>query len=146
MTDLFWIIVTSNPALWTLAVIAVVAGVVSLLPLRLVPTSIAPYVVLAKVAALTALFVLGLCIGHRLADERAEVARLKSQVEWQRIQMEAQDAAAADAERFRKEAEAKADAANQKVADYEDKLSKQPAGCGCDLDDADVDSLRDIAR
>jgi hypothetical protein len=32
------------------------------------------------------------------------------------------------------------------ISDYEERLAKQPAGDGCNLDDADVRSLRDIAR
>jgi hypothetical protein len=146
MTDWLWWLATSDGVLSLIALVLVVAFVVGHIPLAKLLPVVGPYVVLARFVALLALGLLCFLVGARIADERAEVAQLKRSVEWQKIQLEAQDAAAADAERLRKDAEARADAANQRVIDYEDKLSKQPAGCGCALDDADVDSLRNIAR
>ncbi|MDB5620670.1 MAG: hypothetical protein JWQ24_4908, partial [Tardiphaga sp.] len=85
-------------------------------------------------------------IGHRLSDESAELARVKIDLAFSNLQLETQRQTADTAARLRAEAEASAATANQKVTDYEERLSNLPTACGCDLDDSDVRSLHDIAR
>lgn len=146
MSDLFWLVATSNLALTIDAVILIAAAVVGYFPLaRLVPV-LGAYVEAAKLVFAIILFVTGVAIGHRLADESAELKQVKADLALTRLQLEAQKESAETAAKLRADAEAKADQANQKVQDYEAKLAKQPQGCGCDLDDNDVNSLRDIAR
>jgi hypothetical protein len=146
VTDWLWWLATSDGVLSLIALVLVVAFVVGHIPLADRFPVIGPCVVLARFVALLALGLLCFLVGGRIADERAAVAKLKSDLAWSNLQLDAQKSAAADADRLRKQAEADASAANQKVIDYENKLASQPAGCGCALDDADVDSLRNIAR
>lgn len=146
MADLFWSVATSYAVLSILATLFLAGLVVGFAPLlRFIP-GLAPYVMLARLVALIALAVLSFLIGFRVADERAEVKRLKADLAFKQLQLDNEKASAATAARLRAEAEAKAATANQKVTDYEKRLSQQPAGDGCNLDDADVRSLRDIAR
>lgn len=145
IADLLWSAATSDLALAGLGVLALAAGAVAILPARLLPASVAPYVLLARVSFCALLFVFGLLSGHRMADERAEAARLKIDLAFQRAQLDAQRAAAEDAARLRREAEARAHDLDRRVADYEAKLSAAPSGA-CDLDERDVDGLRGIAR
>ncbi|MES2030821.1 MAG: hypothetical protein V4477_16700 [Pseudomonadota bacterium] len=107
---------------------------------------IGPYVPLARIVAFVVVVVMALCIGHRLADESAELARVKIDLAFSQLQLETQRQTAETAARLRAEAEANAATANQKVTDYEERLSKLPKTCGCDFDDDDVRSLHDIAR
>ncbi len=145
ITDLFWSFATSDIVLGLICVVTLAAGIISILPLRLVPATIAPYVLLAKIGFIVALFLLGLIIGHRLADERAETARLKIDLSFKEFQLENQKAAAEDAARLRQKAEAHAADLSKKVFDYEAQLPNKPSDA-CDLDDRDVNSLRGIAR
>lgn len=146
MADLFWTVATSHVALSGLAVLLLAGLVVGFAPLlRWVP-GLAPYVLLARLVAFLTLAALAFLIGFRAADERAEVKQLKADLAFSRLQLDAQRQTADTAARLRAAAEADAATANQKVSDYEQRLSTLPADCGCALDDGDVGSLRDIAR
>lgn len=146
MADLFWSTATSYAALSLFATLFVAGLIIGFAPLvRLIP-GLAPYVMLARLIALLALAVLAFLIGFRVADERAEVKRLKADLAFKQKQIDVQKHTAETAERLRIIAETKAEQANQKVTEYEERLATQPAGDGCNLDDADVRSLRDIAR
>lgn len=146
MADLLWLVAASDAGLSILATLFLAGLVVGFAPLlRWIP-GLAPYVMLARLVALVALAALSFLIGFRVADERAEVERLKADLAFKQKQMDVQKHTAEAAERLRMVAETKAAQANQKVTEYEERLAQQPAGDGCNLDDADVRSLRDIAR
>lgn len=146
MADLIWSLATSYLALGVIGTIAAVALIVGHVPLAKYLPFIGPYVILARFVSYLALMLLAFLIGTRLADERAETKRLKTDLAYARLQMEAQKASAETAARLRAEAEQQAATLERKVTDYENQLASQPAGCGCALDDADVNSLRGIAR
>jgi len=146
MASLFWTIATSDLALWIDAVVLVTVMIVGFVPLIKWLPVIGPYVPLARLVAFIVVAAMSLCIGHRLADESAELARVKIDLAFSQLQIETQLQTAETAARLRAEAEADAATANQKVTDYEERLSKLPATCGCNLDDDDVRSLHDIAR
>lgn len=146
MASLFWTIATSYTALIIDSVVLLVALVVGYFPLARYLPIVGPYVETAKLLFAVMLFVTGVVIGHRIADESAELARVKTDLAFSKLQLDAQKQSAETAAKLRADAETQAQTANQKVKDYEDRLSKLPAKCGCDFDDDDVRSLHDIAR
>lgn len=146
MADLIWALATSYIALAIIGAIAAAALIVGHVPLAKYLPVIGPYVVLARFVSYLALMLLCFLIGTRLADERAETKRLKIDLAYARLQIEAQKASAETAAQLRAQAEQQAATLEKKVSDYEDRLAKSPNGCGCDFDDSDVNSLRGIAR
>ena len=146
MADLFWSVATSYAVLSIIATLFLASLIIGFAPLvRFIP-GLAPYVMLARLVALFSLAVLAFLIGVRITDERASLKQARIDLAFAELQLDAQKHTAETAERLRMIAETKAAKANQKVTEYEDRLAKQPAGDGCNLDDADVRSLRDIAR
>jgi hypothetical protein len=144
--DWFWWLATSHIALSGLGIIAVAALAIGHVPFGKYVPVIGPYVVLAQFIAYPALMLLAFLIGVRAADERAALKQAKLDLAFSQLQLNAQKQVAETASRLRADAEAKAEQANQKVTDYEERLAKQPAGDGCNLDGDDVRSLHDIAR
>lgn len=146
MASLFWSIACSDWALGFDLLLLIVALVIGHMPFAGNIPAIAPYVVAARFVAYLILAIMMLCIGHRLADESAALKQVKMDLAFSRLQLDAQRQSADTAAKLRADAEAKAATANQKVIDYEERLSKLPESCGCALDDDDVNSLRGIAR
>ena len=146
MADLFWSVATSYLALSIIGTVLLAALVVGHVPLARYLPVIGPYVALAQFVAYPTLALLALLIGVRIADERAELKQVKLDLAFSQLQLNAQKQSAETADKLRQQAEQAAEQANQKVTDYEERLAKQPAGCGCNFDDGDVRSLHDIAR
>ena len=146
MADWFWWGATSYFVLSAVGVVLVAALIVGHVPFGKYAPVIGPYVVLAQFAAYPSLALLAFLIGMRIADERADLKQAKIDLAFSQLQLSTQKQTAETAQKLRDDAEAKAEQANQKVAEYEDRLAKQPATNGCNLDDGDVRSLHDIAR
>jgi hypothetical protein len=146
MASLFWTVATSETALWIDGAILLLAGVIGWFPLLRWFPILGTYVPLARAVFIAVLFVFGVCIGHRLSDESAALKQAQQDLAFSRLQLDAQRQSADTAAKLRADAEAKAATANQKVTEYEERLSKLPESCGCALDDDDVNSLRGIAR
>ncbi|KYK44558.1 hypothetical protein A1D31_14270 [Bradyrhizobium liaoningense] len=146
MTWLLWAVATSDLALMVLGLVLVAALVVGFAPLLGRFPVIGAYVPLARLVALLLLFVIGLCIGHRLADESAALAQARTDLAFKDLELDAQRQTAETAAKLRADAEAKADEADKKVSDYEAELAKRPANDACVLDGGDVDWLRRIAK
>jgi hypothetical protein len=146
MTDLIWSLATSYLVLSIVGIILLAALVVGYFPLAKYLPVIGPYVEAAKLIAFLLFGLLMFLIATRLSDERAEVKRLKTDLAFSQLQLDAQKQTAEQAQKLRERAERQAAVANQKVTDYEDRLAKSPSGCGCSFDDDDVNSLRGIAR
>lgn len=150
LADLFWRFATSDIAIAivgavAVAAIAVAAIVVSHVPLiRWIPT-IDHWMKLATAIGYVALLLLGLQVGHRLSDERAETRRLQGELQWSKNQLEQQEASARHAEQLARDAAAEAAQLQEKVTSYEEALAKIPAGA-CALDDTDIERLRGIVR
>lgn len=138
IADFIITIVTSTPVLIGLPVLAVAARVLAFL--HLIPD---PYRALARPAAAVAVLLAAFLFGHRMADERAEMTRTRTDLAFAQAQLENQKATAEQASRLKAAAEARASELETKVADYETKLSVAPAGA-CTLDDDDARRLRDI--
>lgn len=146
MADLFWSAATSYAVLSIIGTALVAAFVIGHLPLIGRIPVIGPYAVAARGAAYPLLALLAFLIGVRITDERANLKQAQRDLAFAQLQLDAQKHTTEAAERLRMVAETKAAKANQKVTEYEERLAQQPAGDGCNLDDADVRSLRDIAR
>jgi hypothetical protein len=145
ITDLFWTIATSDVVIYALGLVALAALIVTHVPLiRWIPT-IDDYLRLAAAVGYLALFLFGLFLGARIADERAENQRLKGELQWSDNQLEQQKATAEEKARLLDEAEARATEANNKVQSYVDTLSKLPAD-DCVITADDRRRLLDIAR
>lgn len=146
MADLFWSVATSYAVLSIIGTALAASFVVGHIPMTGLIPAIAPYVVAARLAAYPTLALLAFLIGVRITDERASLKQAQRDLAFAELQLNTQKQVAETAERLRLAAETKAGIANQKVTEYEERLAQQPAGDGCNLDDADVRSLRDIAR
>ena len=146
MGALFWSIVTSDLAFWIGGIVLLVSAVVGWFPLLKWFPVLGSYVPLARAVFVIMLFAVGVCLGHRMADETAALKQARQDLVFQRLQLDAQKQSAETAARLRAEAEASAETANQKVKDYEERLAKLPETCGCGLTDDDVRSLHGIAR
>ncbi|MCB1393234.1 hypothetical protein [Nitrobacter sp.] len=146
MADLFWSVATSYAVLSFIGMALVAVLIIGHIPLIGRIPIVGPYVVAARLAVYPLLALLAFLIGVRITDERASLKQAQRDLAFAQLQLDAQKHTAEAAERLRMVAETKAAKANQKVTDYEERLAKQPAGDGCNLDDADVRSLRDIAR
>jgi hypothetical protein len=144
MTALFWWFVTNSIVQAVAAVLALAAAMVAVAG-RWVP-GIKAYAAAARLVSYGAVFVLGLGIGFRSADESAALRQAQTDLAFTRLQLETQRQTADDAKKLRDAARADADVANAKVADYETWLEGQPASCGCAFDDDDVRRLQDIGR
>ncbi|MHB0785566.1 hypothetical protein [Bradyrhizobium sp. 5.13L] len=129
-----------------LGVVLVAALVVGFAPLLGRFPVIGAYVPLARLVALLLLFVIGLCVGHRSADESAALAQARTDLAFTQLELSTQRQTAETAAKLRADAEAKADEADKKVSDYEAELAKRPANDACTLDGGDVDWLRRIAK
>ena len=146
MASLFWTIATSDLVLWIDAAILIAAGIVGWAPLLRWFPLIGAYVPLARAVFVVVLFVFGVCIGHRLADESVELARVKTDLAFSRLQLDVQKQSSETAARLREEAETSAATAIDKVRDYEAVLAKQPHDDNCTLTDDDLRRLRAIAH
>ena len=153
MADLFWSVATSYLALSIISVALVAAWLVGHVPFGKYAPIVGPYIEAAKQTSFLLFGLLAFLMGHRIADESADIRELKRDLEQAHIdtdyfaeQLRVQKQTAAEAQKLREQAQQQADQANQKVTEYEDRLAKQPASNSCNLDDGDVRSLHDIAR
>jgi hypothetical protein len=130
--SLFWEIAKSPLVLAVLALLAVAAFLVAHAPVieRLVP-AIVPFTKSALVVQLVASALLMFLLGFGFADQRAETERLKNELAWTHFQLDAQEASAAEAQRLRAEAEARADQAKGQLDDYENKFGGHRTGHVC---------------
>jgi type III secretory pathway component EscU len=140
-----WEIATSQVVLLLIGALVAASAVVGWFPLLKWFPVIGDYVRVARLVFVLSVALLAFLTGFRVADNRAERAQLQNELNWKNNEVEQQRQSAEDAERLKKEAEARADQLSKKVGDYEDFLSKQPVGT-CAFDDADIERLRGIAR
>jgi hypothetical protein len=143
----FWWIGTSDIALAVLAVVLVVGLLISEVDRIAVWLPwLKPFTAWGRPASYLALGLLALFSGYRVSDESAALKQAKIDLAFTRLQLDTQKQTADTAAKLRAEAEAKAEAANQKVTDYEADLAAQPQDSNCTLTDDDVRRLREIAH
>lgn len=138
METLFWTLATSYVALSIVAAIVVAALVVGYDPLLKFIPVVGLYIPAAKVIAFLSFGLLCALLDRRSADNRAEVAQLRTDIAFSQAQLANQKATAADKARL---ADASADAANAaqlKASTYESLILAKPAAAGCDDLDPDL--------
>lgn len=147
IADFFWNIATSFAVLGALAAICVAAFIVAHVP-ALAARIYPPIALYSKAAALVQVIAWALLmflIGFRLADERAETQQLKNDLAFQELQISNAKETAADAERLRTEAEAKAKEATEQLDEYRKRFGANPdAVCAFSVDD--LERLRNLGR
>lgn len=148
MGDFLWDIATSDLALAIVGCVALAGFVVAHVPLiRNIP-AVAPYVLLAGLVYHLALADFALCVGFRIADERAEAKSLRAQIEANHIDIETANAAAKQADAARAELVKQSEQDQERIADYEERLRHRApkdgdkSTCGCTLVPDDFDGLR----
>lgn len=146
MASLFWTIATSYTALTIDGIILLAAAVVGYFPLARYLPVVGAYVEAAKLLFAVMLFVTGVVIGHRIADEGAELARVKTDLAFSQLQLDAQKQSAETAAKLRQQIDEQNATLQKKVTDYEAELATRPDAAGCNLDDNDINGLRGIAR
>ena len=139
--DAYWGFATSGLVLAALLIIAIglsLVAMISLIPIQ--------YRAFAKPLSIVSFFFFALNFGHRLADQRAELAQARLDLAFTQLQLANQKQTAADADRIARAAVDKASTLDQKVFDYETRFAKLPPSCDRRLTDADDRELQDIGR
>jgi hypothetical protein len=140
-----WDIATSHPVLLLLGAVTVAAFVVGHFPVIGRVPALAPYVVLSRFVSVLTAALLMFLIGFRVADNRAERAQMEFELNWQRLQLEQQEATAKDAERLKDEAENAARQAKGKLDDYRRRFGDNPDAV-CAFTPDDLEQLRKLRR
>lgn len=136
MASLFWTVATSYAALTIDGIILLIALVVGYFPLAKYLPVVGPYAEAAKLLFAVMLFVTGVVIGHRIADETADAKSLRAQLAAKTIDLTAANDAAKQADEARNELAAQAIQDEQRIKDYADALKKRPnAACLLTPDD-----------
>lgn len=141
MSDVFWNIATSYPALCFDAVVLLAALVVGFFPLLNYVPVIGPYVPVARLVAILMSGLLAFLVGFRIADERDAMKDLKSEVEAKTIDLDATVEAEKEASAARALLAAQAVADQERIAGYEKALKARPVG-DCILTDDDRSWMR----
>lgn len=126
--DLFWDFATSPPVLIGLALLAVAAFLVAHVPAvaTLIPW-VAAWQRLAILAQFGAAIALIFLLGFRVADDRAEMERVKNDLAFSEFQLDQQRQVADEADRLKSVAEARAQQAESTLNEYPQKFGKSAA-------------------
>lgn len=147
IADIFWNIATSYAVLGAIALIWAAAFIVAHVPalaVRIWPP-LEAYWRAAAIVQFIAFALLMFLIGFRIADERAENLQLKNDLAFQELQISNAKETAADAERLRTEAEARAKEATEQLDEYRKRFGANPdAVCAFSVDD--LERLRNLGR
>lgn len=133
---LFWAAATSYLVLAVLAAIVIAALVVGYDPLLGFVPVLASYRPIARVIAFVVFGLLCALLDRRAADMRGELAQLRTDLAFSQLQLAAQKAAAADADRLLKASQAAAATAQLKASTYETLILSKPVAPGDHADAA----------
>lgn len=130
--ELFWQLATAPLTLVGIAGIAIVAYAVAHVPFveKFIPVT-APFIRSAQIVCLVCAAALIFLIGHRAADQRAELERVRSDLAWSQFQLGNQSKSAADAADLKADAEAKGQEARSKLSVYQEKFGNDPHAAVC---------------
>jgi hypothetical protein len=145
--DMFWDVATSPPVLIAIGLLAVAAFVVAHVPWwieRFFPV-VVPYTRTAMAVQYLAAAALCFLIGFGVADDRADLARLKNDLEYSEFMLDQQRQVAEEADRLKREADAEAAAAKDKLDAYHAKFGPNP-GVSCSKPAGYDDWLRTLQR
>jgi hypothetical protein len=130
--DVFWDVATSVPVLIVIAAIGVAAFVVAHVPWwveRFFPAAI-PYTRAAMLVQYLAAAALFFLFGFNVADDRADLARIKNDLAYSEFMLDQQRQVADDADKLKRAADAEATVAKGQLDVYRQKFGLDPeAGC-----------------
>src|SRR5258708_4598409 len=126
MTDWFWDLATSTPALGFNGLVLLAALAVGFFPLVKYLPVVGPYVPAARLVALLTAALLCFLVGFRVSDERAEMENLRATVATQKADLDNARKSAADASQRASDIEATADAQHETDAQYIRSLALRP--------------------
>lgn len=141
MSDVFWDIAVSYPALCFVAVVLLAALIVGYFPLLKYLPVLGPYVPVARLAAFLAVGLLCFLVGFRISDEREAAKNLKSELAAKTVDLQAANDAYEQSAMERTELANQAKADQERIAGYETVLKDRPSG-GCELTADDLRWLR----
>lgn len=145
--DLFWQLATAPLTLIVIATIAVIAFAVAHFPFveKFIPVT-APFIASARLVCLVCAGLLIFLIGHRAADQRAELERVKNDLAWTDFQLGEQKKATAEAAELRQVANAETSQAKDKLSAYQEKFGNDPHAAFCAPRPGVIDWLHDLQR
>jgi hypothetical protein len=127
--EMFWQLATAPLTLVVIAGLAILAYAVAHVPFveKFIPIT-APFIRSAQIVCLACTAALIFLVGHRSADQRAELERARSDLAWTEFQLGEQTKSAADAAVLKTDADAKAQEARSKLSVYQAKFGQNPDG------------------
>jgi hypothetical protein len=145
--DLLWKLVTAPLTLVVIAIIAVVAYAIAHVPFveKFIPVT-APFIRSAQLVCLVCAGALIFLIGHRAADDRAELERTRSDLAWTEFQLGEQKRAAEDAAGLKQTADAEAGTARMQLSAYQEKFGNDPHATVCPPRPGVVEWVHDLQR
>lgn len=145
--ELFWQLATAPLTLIVIAVIGIAAYLVAHVPFveKFIPGA-APFINLARVVCLACAAAWIFLIGHRDADQRAELERARSDLAWSEFQLSAQKQTADDAAELKSAAETAAATTKVRLAEYQEKFGNDPTAAVCAPRPGVVEWVHDLQR
>lgn len=145
--DLFWQIATAPLTLVAIAIIAIASYAVAHIPFveKFIPVT-APFIRSAQIVCLICAAALIFLIGHRAADQRADLERAKSDLAWTEFQLSSQKQTADDAAELKQAAEAAAGEARSQLSAYQEKFGNDPHASICAPRPGVVEWVRGLQR
>ncbi|MBW7968159.1 hypothetical protein [Bradyrhizobium sp. BR 10289] len=145
--ELFWQVATAPLTLIIIAGIAIAAYAVAHVPFveKFIPIT-APFIRSAQLVCLICAAALIFLIGHRAADQRAEIERVKSDLAWTEFQLGNQKQAADDAAELKKTADATTAQTKARLSEYQEKFGNDPSAAVCPPRPGVVEWVHDLQR
>jgi hypothetical protein len=140
--DVFFGTLTSYPSIALFGLVAAAGFAIANLPLANRLPVIGPYVRAAGVVSIVASAALMFAFGYRVADGRAEIERLKSDLAWAEFNVDVQRQVAETADQLKQQAEAEKSEAKGRLNEYETRFGPNPS----DPPPGVVDWLRSLQR
>lgn len=145
--DLFWQLATAPLTLIVIAGIGVVAFMIAHVPFvgKFIP-SIVPFIESARLVCLICAGGLIFLIGHRSADQRAELERARSDLAWTEFQLSNQKRATDDADELKQAADVATVQAKGQLSAYQEKFGNDPSAAVCPPRPGVVEWVHDLQR
>ncbi|MDD1534599.1 MULTISPECIES: hypothetical protein [unclassified Bradyrhizobium] len=145
--ELFWQLATAPLTLVVIAIIAILAYAIAHVPFveKFFPVT-APFIASARIVCLVCAAALIFLIGHRAADQRAELERARSDLAWTEFQLAAQKRTVDDAAELKQTAESDAAQAKGRLAQYQEKFGNDPTAAVCPPRPGVVEWVHDLQR
>lgn len=145
--ELFWQLATAPLTLVVIATIAILAYAIAHVPFveKFIPIT-APFIASARIVCLVCAAALIFLIGHRAADQRAELERVKSDLAWTEFQLGEQKRVADDAAELKQSAESATALAKGRLVEYQEKFGHDPTVAVCPPRPGVVEWVHDLQR